>query len=158
MASHRERILQAVVAALSAPSVTIRGAVYAKPGGLRVDRNRRRPAHEDQLPATVVFTVREATDLETHAGSFSDDAELASHVLRVGLEHRAIGEPDDQVLDPLVTWGTRALLADTTLGGLALGVEEVGIEWDGADQDHAYGSASQHFDIAYETPDDDPEG
>lgn len=155
----RERIMEAVVAALDAPSVTIRGVEYPRPAALKAaQRGRMRPTPASHLPMTVAYTLKEVKEVAAHAGSFGDDAAAASHVLRVGLEHRAVGEPADQALNPFTTWATRALLADPSLGGLAVAVEEKGIEWDGEDEDHPYASASQIFEIEYWTPEDDPEG
>lgn len=152
MASRRERILVAVKAALEQASVTIDGVVHPKPAGLAVHRQRRRPIENDLLPATVLYLLEEDVELETFDG-------VTGRTASVALEHRVSGDaPEDQLLDPLVTWGTRVLMAEPSLGGLALGVEERKLTWDGEERDEKYGACRQDFAIEYETPENDPEG
>lgn len=156
MASRRERILVAVKAALDQASVTIDGVVKNKPVGLNAHRQRRRELGEDRLPATVVYLVEEEVQLETHDDQVDGPRTLRTALVR--LEHRVTGEPEDLHLDPLVTWATWVLLADPSLGGLAIAVEERKLVWDGEERDELYGACGQDFAIEYETPENDPEG
>lgn len=143
MASVRERIMAALEAAVN-------GA--GKPAGLNVHRQRRRPIDRDKLPATVVYAIRE--DVRAFSTGPIRDVERR---LRVRLEHRATGAPEDQVLDPYLVWGTKALKADETLGGLCREINEVLIEWDGEQADQVYAGAGQEFEVIYETTEADPE-
>lgn len=150
MASIREQILVKIKELHSQASVTIGGTEYTKPTGLNVHRSRTRPVEKDELPASLIYALEE-------------DPEDASHdldtgrKLRVLVEHRAQSEPVDTALDPLITWGNRVMMADHTLGGLAVAVRDRGIEWKAAELDKQYGVAGQLWEVEYFTAEDDPE-
>lgn len=147
MASRRELILQAVVAALGASS---------KPTGVAVHRYRTRPLERDALPALVVYpAVREGAVAETITRLDHDDA--LERALRVRVEIRAEGEPPDEALDPLYVWVVKSLRADPTLGGLAQDLEEEAVSFDAAERDAVYAAAAVDFHVTYYTSEDDPE-
>lgn len=145
MASVRELILQAAVAALN-------GA--GKPAGLAVHRNRTRPFGSDQLPAIVLYPGPDPEDvvLATHDGG-------VERRFTVRAECRAIaaGVPPDQATDPLTTWCTRALHEDPTFGGLAAEIEERRISWAAEETDQVFAAAAVDFLVTYYTHADDPE-
>jgi hypothetical protein len=151
--SRRERILKAIAAALAQPSVTIDGVVHTKPTGLNVHRQRRRSIETDTLPATIPYLLEEAVALEEHA-----PVAACYRVARIRLEHRALGAPEDAAVDPLVSWGTKVLIADPTLGGLANAIEEKRLEWDGEEMDEDFAACGQDFEVEFSTPEHNPEG
>lgn len=143
MSSMREQVLLAVVAALDGHG--------AKPEGTTVHRWRTRPVEQDELPAAVVYQVREATQDRATA--------LLDRTLRVRVEARvrAVGESPDQALDPLLTWIVRAMTEDPKFGGVAADTTEQETTWDAADLDRILGAAAVDFDIQYQTTRQDPE-
>jgi hypothetical protein len=155
-ASVRERLVRQVVAALGADG---------KPAGLTVHRQRTLPLEDDDLPATVVYVLDEALPPERQQHG-SRGRQLARRALRLVLEHRAAVDPAagsgaatqavDEALDPFVTWGVRALLADPRLGGLAIGVLELETQWRVSDTDDVRGAAATLFHIDYLTAAADP--
>ena len=143
----REKILAAIEAALS---------VNGKPPGLNVHRFRTRPLDKDDMDATVVYPIDEDTRLETH------DEPSVRRVLMVRLEHRVqtlVSSADslDKTLEPLLAWGTKALLTDAALDALIVSIEEVHTGWTSAEMDKLYGGAAQDFRIEFATIWDDQE-
>jgi hypothetical protein len=105
-----ERILQAIVAALNGPD---------KPGGLVVNRSRRQSIETSQLPMMSVQLLRYEDSLPgENRRSPIADVEMEVHVIC-----RVLG--DEGALDPLRKWAVRALMADPSLGNLALGIRRV---------------------------------
>ena len=143
----RETIMAAVEAALD-------GA--GKPAGLNVHRFRTRALDRDDMPAMAVYHLGEVVELETH------DEPSVRRTLTVRIEHRVktlVGSSDspDRTLDPLLSWGTKALLTDSALDALIISIEEVAIEWAAFEADSLYGGAAQDFKIEYATVWDDQE-
>lgn len=107
-----EQIMEAMLAALNAPSV--------KPA--RTSRSRVDPLNTVELPAFVLFAQGESI---TAAGGST-----RRHIRKVRLEAMVEGvEPADVLLDPLYVYAVNTLLADPTFGGLAKGCYESAIEW-----------------------------
>lgn len=151
--SIRERILQAVVAALQVDSIVLPGgALLAKPAGLTVHRFRHIPLERDELPSAVVYLGSEPVGRETAAPPIVE----REMIFRVEL--RSEGEPSDRVLDPYVTWVVAALQADPTLGGLVRKLEERRTEWGGMPEetDLPLGAAGVAFSAHYRTKYGDP--
>ena len=110
-----ERIIGAICAALQS-----RGG----PSGLTVDRERRRAIDAAQLPNISVYpTTEQAT--RPH-GSRTSPA--VQRVLGIDVRLRAAG--DSSATDPLRLWAVQQIMADPSLGGLALDVEEGSTEWE----------------------------
>ena len=142
----RETIMAAAVRALEA---------VGKPTGLTVHRSRTRPLDRDDMPAMAVYHLGETVALETHEPS-------VLRTLTIRVEHRVktlVGSSDspDKTLDPLLSWGTKALLTDSALDALIISIEEVAIEWAAFEADSLYGGAAQDFKIEYATVWDDQE-
>ncbi len=142
----RETIMAAAVRALEA---------VGKPTGLTVHRSRTRPLDRDDMPAMAVYHLGETVALETH-----DESVLRTLTIRV--EHRVktlvtSTDPPDKTLDPLVAWGTKALLTNAALDALIVSIEEVSIEWATFEADSLYGGAAQDFRIEFATIWDDQE-
>jgi len=143
MASRRERIVQAAMAALEG---------VGKPAALTVHRSPTRPVPEDQCPAMAVFST---TDPASEGGG-----DLMDHRLELVVESRAratTGESPEQKLDELYVWAVHALMADPTLGGLAVRVLERESTWDLEERSAVFGALQTVFHIEYETLDTDPE-
>lgn len=139
MSSVREQVLQAVMAALNT----------GRPAGVpAVERTRVIALEASQLPSTVLVPRRES--VEKTGGRFGP---LVSRRLSLELEHRAAGGaslPPDQAVDALLAWPVKALCA-STLGGLAIEINESGTEWHYADGEAPFVLAVQTFEIAYTT-------
>lgn len=127
------RILKAIEARLKLETVTVDGEVFPRPPGLTVLRGRITPLElpdpeaeiEGDVPATLIAAEEEESERAPHrTGS------IMKRVAKVSLMHVAQGEPAEDVVDPLRTWGTVALMSDERLGGLVNGIEEVGATYD----------------------------
>jgi hypothetical protein len=108
--SIRERILQAIFNALDGPG---------KPAGLKVTRSRRQAIEKDELPLMSV----ELGDTENTVPGENRRAPLLESQTDVLVISRVLGL--DTALDPLYRWARLAIMADPSLGGLALGITEV---------------------------------
>ena len=147
MATYRERIMLALVAALSASG---------GPSGLTVHRERTRPIEIDSLPAIMVYA--EDDPPKPLAGQ-QYRAPLTERQLTVGLQMRAAGSattPPDAALDPLAIWIYQQIRADETFTGLANGVEEVRTVWNSKEGDLPIAACTVHFTIKYRTSRLDP--
>ena len=147
MTSIREQVAGAVVAALNAAAA---GGV-TQPIGLTVHRERTRPITKDKLPATLVyFEDDEPTTLAKQVFR----APLTERHLGVVIEMRAIGsssQSPDEALDPLYLWVMQQIMADETLGGLAMGVTEGPMKWMATEADVIFAGAALHLVIHYRT-------
>ena len=140
MASHREEITRAVVAALRAPG---------GPPGLRVHRFRASDIASDQLPAAVVYPITESVEREDMDGGVD-----RSLLLRI--EIRVAGDEPDAALDPFYAWAVRAITTDPALAGLAYSIDEQLTAWDAEHRDRTYGALAVDFEIMYTTARGDP--
>jgi hypothetical protein len=148
MASKREQIILAFIAALEVASV---GAT-TKPTGLTVHRSPLKPVAEDALPAQAVFWADDPAE--------EGDLEQMDHMLELVVESRAkaaAGQSPETALDPLYVWAVKAAMADPTLGGLALRVLERDSVPDLEQRSATFGALQTAFHIMYETLDADPE-
>lgn len=122
------------------------------PGGVpQAARSRTKPYEAASLPAVSVYPLREAAE---RVGGKTGP--IIKRRLTIRIECRAVGEPADQVIDPMVAWVTKAL-AGNTLNNLAHDIEETGTEWEVELADKAYGLASIDFSILYQTKTTDQE-
>ncbi len=141
--SYTERLLQAVVAALD-------GA--GKPAGLTVNRSRRQSIEKSQLPMISVYPIRE----EVTRATDNRRSPLVERRLRVEVKCRVVG--DDQANDALRKWAVQSVMADQSLGGLALEITEESTDWDADDATDAdYSVAAVDFVVRYSTSRFDPE-
>ncbi len=147
MASIREQIADAVIAALVDP---------AGPAGLNVHRERTRPIEQDKLPAILVyFEDEEPTPLEKQ----KFQAPLTQRHLGLVLEMRAVpsaGQAPDEAIDPLYCWSVQQVMKDEKFGGLAMGVTEGPTKWMAKEADVIYAGAALHLTIHYRTSRLDP--
>lgn len=136
MQSIREQIVQAVVAAL----VPVAGAA-----GATLSRQPVVPTDRARLPALLVFpeseTVRRAND--------RSERELLLRVVAVAAGSET--EAPEPIADRLLTAAHAALMADVSLGGLALALEETDAEWQQDDVDMEVAAMPVRYRIAYRT-------
>ena len=135
--SIRERCLAAVATALADVATT-------------VARNTDRAFSPDELPAAVVFDGPHAA-AETFTG-------VASFSLDVGIELLVSGEAGGTALNALYADTVAALLADRTLGGVAVDLREVDL----GEPEHLTGaraveivSATLRVEVLFETAEAD---
>ena len=145
-ATRRELILQAIVTLLDA---------NGGPTDLLVHRFRGVPIMRDNLPATLVYPIKDPAIPGEHGV-------VTNRSLLVRLEHRVQGTgvspsetSPDELLDPLLSWAVYQLLADRTLGGVCTDIEVLDAQWDAAEMDAHYGASAQDFEISYEHDEED---
>lgn len=135
--SYTERILQAVVAALNGAN---------KPAGVTVNRSRRQSIEKSQLPMISVYPIRE----EVTRATDNRRSPLVERRVRVEVKCRVVG--DDQANDALRKWAVQSVMADQSLGGLALEITEQSTDWDADDATDAdYSVAAMEFVVRYST-------
>ena len=135
--SYTERVLQAVVAALD-------GA--GKPAGVTGNRSRRQSIEKSQLPMISVYPIREDVTRATD----NRRSPLVERRLRVQVKCRVVG--DDKDNDPVRKWAVQSVMADQSLGGLALEIMEESTDWDADDATDAdYSVAAVDFVVRYTT-------
>ncbi len=132
-----ELILQAVVTALDGSG---------KPVGVTVNRSRRQSLEKSQLPMISVYPIRE----EVTRATDNRRSPLVERRLRVQVKCRIVG--DDQANDALRKWAVQSVMADQSLGGLALEIVEESTDWDADDATDAdYSVAAVDFVVRYST-------
>lgn len=144
MSSRRELILAAIVAALNA----------GRPADVpEADRDRIDPP--SSLPAVSVGIAPIDRQQETVTRAGGRRGPIAVRDLVVGVTVWARGATT-AALDPMLVWNTGRLV-DSTLGGLASGVEEAGIRWEVEGQDADYRKATHLFRVTFATKATDAE-
>ena len=129
MSSRRDAVLDDLVTALGAASITLpSGATVSQPSGLNVHRQRAVPIDTDQLPAMVVYQVQEAVD----RASGRNPGFLSRRKLQVAVEIRidAGAVSPDQALDPYLRWAVLAVCLDPRRSTLAHDTQELGTQWE----------------------------
>lgn len=135
--SVRERIVLAAIAAVR-PSVEALGATVHRSPAVAISR--------DQCPALVVFPETEAI---TERANDRVSRELT--VRLVALVRTAAPAVPETEADRLLTAAHFALLADVSLGGLALGIREQDLEWEIEDADAVALALPARYAITYRT-------
>lgn len=151
MASIREQILEKVKTLLG-------GA--GKPTGLTVHRFRTWPIERDNLPAQVIYPATSAGGAVAESVDPFDGIGNVARELRVRVESRVeVPEktPPDSALDPLYLWAVQTLMADVTLGGLALDVQEEATSFDADEFEKVIAACATDFLVTYVTLREDPE-
>jgi hypothetical protein len=114
-----------------------------------VERFRLRPYEQAELPAVAVTPDRE--EVEYGPGPTRLGKAARRHfrfVVRISVP----GDPADEELDSLRASVIVALMADRSLGSLALGISETHSEWEAAaGSDFTYGVLSIGFEVEYQT-------
>jgi hypothetical protein len=135
--SVREQLLLAVAATLHAPAQALGATLHRSPTA---------PIAREQCPALVLFPENEAV-VER-----ANDRVTRELSLRITALTRAVppASPETQS-DLLIVAAHAALMADVTLGGLALGLKEIETEWDIEDADAVAAAVSVRYRITYRT-------
>lgn len=136
MQSIREQIIHAVVARLT-PVATAQGATIRRQPTVATDR-----AHS---PALLVFPESETVRRVNNRA----ERELVLRIVAL-----AVGtgmEAPEPMADMLLTAAHLVLMADVTLGGLALGLEETDCDWQQDDADMEVAAIPARYRITYRT-------
>ncbi|MCJ9707544.1 hypothetical protein LWS69_00665 [Bordetella hinzii] len=132
MSSIRERILRELVtrcAAAVAPAPLLRFPTI--------------PVTREASPVLLLFV--EGDTVTAHANA------LVDRQLIVRLVALARGDGAFDTADRLVVAAHAALMADTNLGGLALGLREIDCEWEAEDADGGAAAIPARYEIRYRT-------
>lgn len=135
--SIREQILQAVTGLL-APVVAAQGAQLLRSPPTGITR--------EQSPALLVFPESDAITQRPN-----DRVERQLVVRIVALARETAGESPEVIADRLLVSVHAALLANTNLGGLCLGLKELDGEWDVEDADATAAAIPARYQITYRT-------
>ena len=136
MQSIREQIIQTIVARLT-PVASGQGATIRRQPTVPTDRA--------QLPALLVFPESEAVR------RINDRTERELVIRVVALAMGSATDGPEPAVDRLMTAAHASLLADVTLGGLALGMEETDTEWQQDDADLDVAALPSRYRITYRT-------
>ena len=136
MQSIREQIIQTVVARLT---------LVASAQGATIRRQPTVPTDRAQLPTLLVFPDSEAVR------RVNDRTERELVIRIVALAVGTAMEIPEPMADRLMTAAHAALLADVTLGGLALGMEETDTDWQQDDADMDVAALPSRYRITYRT-------
>jgi len=136
MASIREQILAKIVTVLDAGNI-----------GAAVDRSRTEAVSRQQSPRVIVLP---GADVARQSTVPFLDWTLAVHVVVY-----VRGEAPDSVADPIITAAHAALMADETLGGLAMTILPAGVHFELADSDATVCVATCEYRIQYRTEQQD---
>jgi len=135
--SIRERILQTIVGVLM-PVATDQAASVWRTPSVAITR--------EQCPALVVFPESESL------AERANDRVTRELMVRITALVRAVPPMVAETLaDALLCAAHACLMADTNLGGLALGIREVESEWEVDDADGIACSTSARYQITYRT-------
>lgn len=127
------------------PATTVQNPV-ARPSNLSVNRERRRPVEVSELPLISIYPVREDVKRATENRRVQlVERDLEVHVLcRVG--------GNSSFNDPLRIWAVQQIMADQTLGGVAIEIQEESTDWNPDDDSSTdYDSADLKFRVRFQT-------
>ncbi len=134
MASKREQILEAIKTALTG-SATLGATVY---------RSRVTPLARGESPAVIVEPVRNDVEQNTSLPTLD-------HSMQVRVAVIVRGEIPDQLADPVINAAHSAIMADLTLGGLAIDVQPGETEFTMQDADQPVGVIFSIYIVRYRT-------
>lgn len=134
MATRREQILAAIRTALTGTTGV----------GTRIYRSRVEPMAREESPAIVVEPLTDTAEQNTALPTL--DWSLA---VRVAVIVR--GNVPDQLADPIVESLHSKLMADLTLGGIAIDVQPVSVSFELVEADQPAGVISCDYTVRYRT-------
>jgi hypothetical protein len=119
------------------------------PAGFGVSRSRYMPNELADLPLVALYFIREDV-LQPQGRRGTADDRLLRIRARIW-QHSKLGETD-AAIEPLREFVTRTLLADLSIGGLALNISEESSEWDADETTESdFAVADTDFLIRYAT-------
>lgn len=136
MASIREQILTKIVSVLDAGNI-----------GAPVDRSRTEAVSRGQSPRVIVLP---GSDIARQVTVPYLDWALSVHVVVY-----VRGAEPDRLADPIITAAHAALMADETLGGLAMTILPASVHFELADSDATVCVATCEYRIQYRTSQQD---
>lgn len=151
MAHRLDGVLTAVVAAVQVAAV---GAT-PKPSGLTAHRMRTRPIESEALDAGAVFVVWWAGDDPVEYDA-SRRAKRKAHIW-VEARTKQSGSSPDAALLPLLAWAVKSVLADITLAGASVDIDEGRSIPDLEERKDSLAAAAVEFIVSYMTEFNDPE-
>ncbi len=134
MSTKREQILEAIKTALTG-SATLGATVY---------RSRVTPLARGESPAVIVEPVRNDVEQNTSLPTLD-------HSMQVRVAVIVRGEIPDQLADPVINAAHSAIMADLTLGGLAIDVQPGETEFTMQDADQPVGVIFSIYIVRYRT-------
>jgi hypothetical protein len=134
MATKRELILEAIKTALTG-SATLGATVY---------RSRVTPLARGESPAVIVEPVRNDVEQNTCLPTLD-------HSMQVRVAVIVRGEIPDQLADPVIAAAHSAIMADLTLGGIAIDVQPGETEFTMQDADQPVGVIFSIYIVRYRT-------
>jgi hypothetical protein len=134
MATKREKILEAIKTTLTRSS-RLNATVY---------RSRVTPLARGESPAVIVEPVRNDVEQNTSLPTLD-------HSMQVRVAVIVRGEIPDQLADPIIAAAHSAIMADLTLGGLAIDVQPGETEFTMQDADQPVGVIFSIYIIRYRT-------
>ena len=134
MATKREQILEAIKTALTG-SATLGATVY---------RSRVTPLARGESPAVIVEPVRNDVEQNTSLPTLD-------HSMQVRVAVIVRGEIPDQLADPVIAAAHSVIMADLTLGGLAIDVQPGETEFTMQDADQPVGVIFSIYIVRYRT-------
>lgn len=141
MASQRETVLDAWVAILSAGSPAFTVVKFAV-----------LPVTVDTVPIMVVTPGQESVEPIGHRAT-----DGVSRYCDVFVDcWTKDGTTPTASLDTMTTWAVQKTLADETLGGKCVLIDEISTNWQAEVQDHVYQRATVQFRLRYHTKRTDP--
>jgi len=134
MATRREGILAAIRTALTGTANV----------GTRIYRSRVEPIAREESPAIVVEPVEDDPAIETSLATLT-------HTLTVLVTVIVRGPIPDQLADPIIESLHSNLMADYTLGGIAMDIMPGKTKWNMTDADGAAGEIQCLYRVMYRT-------
>ena len=134
MATKREKILEAIKTTLTRSS-RLNATVY---------RSRVTPLARGESPAVIVEPVRNDVEQNTSLPTLD-------HSMQVRVAVIVRGEIPDQLADPVIAAAHSAIMADLTLGGIAIDVQPGETEFTMQDADQPVGVIFSIYIVRYRT-------
>jgi len=138
MATRREQVLAAINAAV-VPTAGVSGRVY---------RSRVEPLARQESPAIVIEPLNDFADQNTSLPTLD-----WSLTVRVAVIVRGI--VPDQLADPIICDMHSRIMADLTLGGVAIDVQPISTDFEMMEADQPAGVISSNYLVRYRTSVDD---
>jgi hypothetical protein len=123
------------------------------PDAVTIVRARKRPSVATELPLIMVVIGKE---LVIRANK-SPMSPVVQRGVKIGLDCWVTDPESQDALEPLVAWGTKAIIGSGLLGGLARDITEDEILWDLDMLEQQFGRATQWFTVWYTTKANDQE-